>query len=359
MEKYIRITPLINERNNLFTGEKSMKYRKLRILIVGLLMIGAFVTGCSVLPIGNNQSSGNQTLTHVRLPMGYIPNIQYAPYYVAADKHYFEENGIEIEFDYSFETDGVSLVGANELQFAVVSSDQVLLARAQGLPVVYVMAWWQDYPVGLTSMKNANIVEPADMKGKKIGLPGLFGASYIGFRALLNSAGLKEEDVTIDSIGFNQVEALVAGQDDAVVIYVVNEPVQLKSMGYSLNTIAVKDYMHLASNGIITNETTIKENPELVSGMIRAVINGIAFTIEKPASAYKISEKYVEGLADQDEEIQNEILANAIEYWKAEKIGRSQPSYWENMQDLLLDMGLLDVPLDLSKAYTNDLVIGE
>ena len=86
-----------------------MKYRKRRVLMVWLLMIGIFVTGCSVFPIGNNQSSENQTLTHVRLPMGYIPNIQYAPYYVAADKHYFEDNGIEIEFDYSFETDGVSL----------------------------------------------------------------------------------------------------------------------------------------------------------------------------------------------------------------------------------------------------------
>lgn len=332
-----------------------MKKRNFGFALSTVIMAGMLMAACNSFAVGSKDTT-TRSLTHVRLPMGYIPNIQYAPYYVAADKGFFKDAGIEIEFDYSFETDGVSLVGANELQFAVVSSDQVLLARAQGLPVVYVMAWWQDYPIGLTSMKEANITEPLDMKGKKIGLPGLFGASYIGFRALLNSAGLKEEELTIDSIGFNQVEALVAGQEDAVVIYVVNEPVQLRSMGYAINTIAVKDYMHLASNGIITNETTIQDNPELVRGMVQAIVNGIAFTIEKPASAYKISEKYVEGLSDQNEEVQNEILAGAIEYWKADQIGVSQPTDWENMQNLLLDMGLLESQLDLSKAYTNEYV---
>ncbi|HPP64260.1 MAG TPA: ABC transporter substrate-binding protein, partial [Anaerolineales bacterium] len=45
------------------------------------------------------------TLTRVKLPLGYVPNIQFAPLYVAVEKGYFKDAGIEIEFDYSFETD--------------------------------------------------------------------------------------------------------------------------------------------------------------------------------------------------------------------------------------------------------------
>ena len=95
------------------------------------------------------------------------------------------------------------------------------------------------------------------MKGKKIGLPGLYGASYVGLRALLNAGGLSEEDVTLDSIGYNQVEALVTGRDEAIVIYANNEPIQLEAQGYKVDVLRVADYVSLASNGLLTNEKTI------------------------------------------------------------------------------------------------------
>jgi len=321
--------------------------------LLTFLMV-AFLLG---LPACSSQATAiPTTLTQVRLPMGYIPNIQFAPIYVAMEKGYYREVGLEIVPDYSFETDGVALVGAGELPFAVVSGEQVLLARAQGLPVVYVMAWYKDYPVAVVAKTSQGIKTPADLKGKKIGLPGLYGASYVGLRALLNSAGLAEKDVTLDSIGFNQVEALAADREQAAVVYVANEPIQLESMGYSLDTIKVSDFVQLASNGIITNEKTIAQNPTLVHAFVQATLKGIRDTIADPNEAYEISKKYVETLSSADETIQKKILAASIALWQADPPGASDPLAWENMQAVLMDMGSYTKPLDLSKAFSNDFV---
>lgn len=332
-----------------------MKIKKILILLPLLLVIGA---ACSPDPAPSDQEATAEPvesapLVKVRLPVGYIPNVQFAPFYVAIEKGYFREAGIELEMDYSFETDGVTLVGAGDLSFAIVSGEQVLLARAQGLPVVYVLAWYQDYPVALVSKTEQGVTQPEHLAGKRIGLPGLFGANYIGLRALLDTAGLEESDVTLDSIGFNQVEALAVDQEQVVVGYVTNEPIQLRAQGYDVDVIRVADYVQLAANGMITNEETIAQNPELVERMVRAVLRGIADTIADPDEAYQISEKYVETLAQADAATQKQVLATSIEFYTADVLGRSDPQAWENMQSVLLNMGLVNEPLDLNAAYTN------
>ena len=321
---------------------------------LGLLML---VLAVSLMACTSSQGGSDApVLRKIKLPMGYIPNIQYAPFYMAIEKGYFAKEGIEIEFDYSFETDGVALVGAGELPFAVASGEQVLLARSQGLPVVYAFAWYQQFPISIVSAADLNISKPVDLKGQKIGLPGLFGANYIGLQAMLFEAGLTPDDVKMDAIGFNQVEALASGQQNIVVGYAANEPLVLRSQGVNVSELRVSDYVQLAANGIITSEKTIKEEPDLVSSMARALAQGIADTIANPDEAYTVSTKYVENLADQDKDLQMQILNTSIEYWKADRIGYSDPQAWSNMNDLLVKMGLIPVPVDLKQAFTNEFI---
>ncbi len=320
------------------------------------LIFLVFLGACQAQPASSPSAAAGGTaspLTPIRLPVGYIPNIQFAPLYVAMEQGFFREQGLDVTLDYSTELDSVSLVGAGELPFAIASGEQVLLGRDKGLPLVYTLAWYQDYPVGVVSLKDASITTPADLKGKRIGIPMLSGASYIGLNALLTSAGLTEKDVSLDVIGFTQLESLVSKRDEAVVVYAANEPVQLEAKGYATNLLRTSDFNNLVGNGLVTNEDLIRKNPELVRKMATAILQGILFTIDNPDQAYSISRKYVENLGENDP-VQKMVLAKSIEMWKSAKPGFSNPAAWENMQIVLLGMGLLEKPLDLSSAYTND-----
>jgi NitT/TauT family transport system substrate-binding protein len=324
-----------------------MKSRTIAILTALALLAGA----CRA---GTPQQPTPQELTHIRLPMGYVPNVQYAPFYTAVEKGFFQEAGIELEFDYSYETDGVALVGADELQFSIVSGEQVPIARAEGLPIVYVMAWYGKYPIAVIAKTDQDIKEPADLAGKRVALPGLFGANYVGLRALLGVAGLQESDLTLDSVGFNQVEVLAAGTSDAAVVYIANEPVQLRALGYDLDVILVSDYLDLVSNGIITNETTLENAPGLVARMVSATLKGIQYAVEHPEEAFQICHKYIEGLDDADQQVQFDVLKASLELYQTDPYGYSHPEAWKNMQDVLLTMGLMKEEINLEDAYTNE-----
>lgn len=296
-------------------------------------------------------------LTPVTLPAGYIPNVQFAPLYAAIEKGFYAEQGLDVTIDYNMETDNVALVGVGDLDFAIASGEQVLLGRGQDLPVVYVLAWYQDYPVGVVSLAEKEITRPVNLIGKKIGIPGLYGASYIGFRALLQANGLQEGDVTLDSIGYASVEALANDQEDAAVIYVSNEPIQLEAQGYSINTMRVSDYSALVGNGLITSQMMIDHNPDLVRAMTAATLQGIRFTQQNPDEAFEICKKYVDNLAelsDEEQQVQRRVLEASIALYHVEQNGATELQTWQNMQNILLDMGLLTEELDLNQVYSND-----
>jgi len=298
-----------------------------------------------------NGDSGN--LERIRLPMGFIPNVQFAPFYVAVDRGYFAEEGIEIEFDYGFETQGVQLVAAGELPFAVASGDQVILARAQELPVVYVAEWWQRFPVAVASLAETAIVSPADLIGRSVGIPELFGASYIGWQALVNAAHLDASQISLETIGYSQVPSLTEGRVEAAVVYANNEPVLLDKSGLATNVIDVADYADIVANGIVTSESVIDRRPELVRRFLRAFLRGLADTLADPGAAFSISTRFVEGLAE-NAELGKAVLDATLPFWKAEKLGYSDVATWIESQQVMRDAGLIETMSEAEDLFTNE-----
>jgi NitT/TauT family transport system substrate-binding protein len=298
--------------------------------------------------------ASKEGLHHIDLGVGYIPNVQFAPYYVAQAKGFYADEGLEVSLEYGFENDFVALTGQGERQFAVASGDQVILARAQGLPIVYVMTWYERYPVGVVALAESGIKSPVDLEGRKVGIPGLYGASYAGWKALVYAAGLDEDRVQLESIGFTQVEAVSQGQVDAAVVYLANEPIQLRYSDYDVAVIEVSDHIRLVSNGIVTSERLIKEDPSLIEGVVRASLRGLTYAKEHPDEAFEIARKNVPDMSDDAAPIQRMVLEASLAQWAMD--GTSSAESWNLTLEAMQGTGLVDADLAVDEMYTNEFV---
>jgi len=296
----------------------------------------------------------------VVIALGYVPSVQFAPFYVAQSKGFFADEGLLPEFRNGFETDYLKLVASGEIPFVVGSGEEVLLGRAQGLPVVYVARWYTRFPVGIFALASSGIRTPADLIGKKVGIPGPYGASYVGWKAFVYANHLDESKIKLENIGFTQAAAVSDGRVDAAVDYVVNGPVQLRLAGKKVNVMEVSDQIDLPSNGLITNEQTINQHPELVRKVTRAMLRGIQYTLAHPDEAFAISLRAVPEAGGKHEAANRAIFDAALRFWRPQdgQFGRTTAAQWTEAERFMRKMGLLQHDVDVSRAFTNQFVAG-
>jgi NitT/TauT family transport system substrate-binding protein len=348
-----------------------------------------------------------QERTPQTLFLTFIPNVQFAPVYVALEQGYFAEQNLDVAIEHGDEPVGVDLIAAGQRQFGIIGGEQVIAARANGRPVVFVYEWFQRYPVGIVASADSNIESMADLRGRRVGIPGRFGASYTGFLAMLSASGMTESDVQLEPIGFNAPEVVCAGGVEASVVYINNEPLQIRQraeMGdcgaiSDVTVLPAFDLVDLVSNGLVTNEATIAEQPDLVRAMVAGYDAGLREAIRNPAAAYLASAAHVEGLLPDDQRpafeaaaaeqaawladnpdanreavaqrrvdslaalmvefdpaalLQYAVLLETITFWDADRVGYTDPVSWALTQDALLSMGAISAPLDdLDAAFSN------
>ncbi len=318
------------------------------------------------------QNAGQEGLTRVTIALGFTPNVQFAPFYVALNRGYYRDEGLDVTFRHGVVPDLLKLLGAGEegVNFAVASGDEVIPARVQGIPVVYVMTWYRQYPVAAASIvgKGPALSKPADLKGHKVGVPGPFGATYVGLLALLKSANLSLQDIRMETIGFTQAESLAQGQVEVAMVYAANEPVQLRSKGFNVSTLPVSDYVRLASNGLVTNEQTLKNNPDLVGRVVRATLRGIKDTIADPQGAFEQALKQVPEAGGADRDLQLQVLKETVRLMQtrpgandpadSHPLGWTDRDVWTATQDFLYDVKLINKKASVDQMFTNQFIEG-
>lgn len=334
----------------------------LQRLVVLVSLVIVLIAGCAPVapaPVAETGDQPSTVLTPVKLGVGFIPNVQFATFYVGIEKGFYAEEGLAVSLEYGFENDYLKLVGVNEAQFMIGSGDQVVLGRVQGLPVRYVMNWYSQYPVVIFAKSDAGITEPSDLAGKTIGIPGPFGASYVAFRGILEAANLTEADVKLESIGFTQAAAVREGTVDAAVDYGVNGPVVLAQAEIETTQIKLDDYLQMPANGLVTNEETIANNPELVGKMVRASMKAVQYTLDNPDEAFAIALKFVPEAGGDNEAANRAVFDAVLAYWAppaGRSLGATDLAAWQTVAEFMQRIGLVESVVPAEELFTNDFV---
>jgi len=322
-----------------------------KILITVLVMV-LLLSGCSA-------NFGKGEPRQVTVAMGFIPNVQFTPMYVAIERGYFADEGLEIDLDYGMETDLLQRVGTGELPFAIASGDQVILARANELPVTYIYNWYRRFPVCVVSLADKGINQPDDLKGKKVGIPAMEGASYLGWMAFLQQVGIPHHLVDTQVIGYTQVASLIEGRVDAAICYGMNEPVQLTQAGYHINVFYMDNYTRLVSNGLITSDQTMRKESKLVKSVVRAFNRGLQDTISDPDAAFEVTKQYIPEMNESTAKLQRAVLAECINYWAGPDLGTNQDAAWSESVAFLSEMGMFSGELKAKDLYSNKFIPAE
>lgn len=323
---------------------------------VSLLVLTA---GCAGTGESGGASAEPEELT---LGLTYVPNVQFAPFYLAAEEGYFEEAGVDVELRHHGEAEDLfGALAAGDEQVVVAGGDEMMQARSQGTPVLSTATLYRTYPVVAMVPEDSDVTAPADLAGKKIGVPGPYGETWFGLLALLDSAGLSTDDVTIEHIGFTQQAALTAGHVDVAMGFSNGDVPALESSGFAVRTLPVgqAEEVPLVGIGLGTTEAYAADHPEALRAVNEAVARAVTDIRADPQVGLEASKEYIPGTLDAEQEraALATLTATAALYEGEEpaaRWGEHDADVWDRMSDFLLDQGLIETEVPAAEAYTDD-----
>ncbi|MEO5986097.1 MAG: ABC transporter substrate-binding protein [Candidatus Limnocylindria bacterium] len=288
-------------------------------------------------------------LRPITLALGYRPDVQFAPFYVAQREGYYAAAGLEVTIEHHQAPDVQRLVADGQAEFGVADATDVMIARTAGIPVKYVSTLYQGFPVALIGDAADIPADPAGLAGMTIGTPGRFGSSWHALLALLDAGGLTEDDVTIREYPqFNQVDGLSNGDVDLITGFRNNEPLRLAARNEDVALLTVDEIAPLPGPGVIVGDDLLEADPALVAAFVQATAAAQAESIASPDMAFAAAEAEVPAIAE-DPEVARAVLDATIELWEAGGFhdGAIDQPVWSAGYDTMVRLEFIDgsVPL--------------
>jgi len=327
-------------------------------------LIALVVAACSS---GPSPSPSGPPTPGVKLTvgLGYIPSVQFAAFYRADQAGYYAAEGLLVTFQNEIDANLVPKVGAGNLDLGLSDGTSVIPAVSQGIPIRYLATIYGQIPSIVFSKASSGITDANGLVGKKLGIPGKYGSSWIMLQALLASKDHTVGDLTIvEYPDFGQGVAVSQGAVDAATGFVNNEPVQLELTGTKVNVLRIDDATPLPGPGIIAGTATITAKKDAIAGFIRATLKAMNEIATTPSVGLDAAIAAVPELGKERPK-QEAILKATIDAWRPSGAaagspisGAVDPAAWEKSLAFMTSLKLVPKPVTVPDLIDPSFVPG-
>ena len=240
------------------------------------VLAATFAAVLVVVACGGPSAPSASGRTALSVGLGYIPSVQFAPFYLAAQRGDYAAAGLDVEIQNQIDPDLINLVGAGSLDLALADGTSVIPAVSQGIPVRYIATIYGVLPNVVIARADSGIASPSDLRGKRIGIPGRYGSGYLTLLGILADAGLSENDLAVELFpDYGQTQALVSGSVDAVTGYANNDLLVAKAAGVKVVAFYASASAPFAGPGIIAGEATIAAKREALRAFVAVTLQAM------------------------------------------------------------------------------------
>jgi NitT/TauT family transport system substrate-binding protein len=325
-----------------------------------LIVLAAFMLVATACGSNNTSSPASADgedvkLKKVILRLKWVHQAQFAGFYTAVEKGYYEEVGLDVEIrPGGADFPSVQMIASGTEHFGVTGADQILMAREKGVPVKALSAIYRKTPFVLFSLKDSGVTTMEDLVGQKIGVK-LGGNEELTYRAMVKNAGVDGSKIEEMPARYD-LSPLLSGQVKAWPGYVINEVLAVQELGNEVNIIEPNDYdINFYADTLFTTEDIIKRDPEMVKSFVQASMKGWSYALENPDEAAEFGLKYSDNLTI-DHEVN--MMNASIPLLEPENLplGKMESEAWEVLQQNLVDLEFLKSEQTIEDVFTNEFI---